>query len=417
MMKLYYYITQIYISILNSIHFYYTLLKMSDPNNLETIYMDKPKIQNKYRNNGINSDKFKNVCRNWMNGKCSHPNCKFIHDPELCVRFYNTGKCDGLCDRNHFANPNLSNQNFRPEQIKKTNSSNNLLETHYNTKRTDSSESLNKSEFIINTTNNFDKQFKSAKNNIQNKKIKSTQNNELKQNKLTNTETFKANFSPPEMRVRIGYNINDTSNPIQSNDLILTENLFADEPNIYEKLLDEVFATNFDKHDLVIPWHEGCHLIVDDNLDWKKSCPTFNKVVEKLAQYYGMNVKATRFNWYQKNTDHKFFHHDGAALKESLGQIQNCTIGVSFGTTREMGFQVANHNDCRSVVSFPLSNGTTYLFGKDVNIDWRHGILPIKTIGLDNDEKKHKGRVSIILWGWVEQINLKPNNHIGLYQK
>ena len=386
---------------------------MSDFIEQETT-LNKPKNQNKYQNNRANADKFKNVCRNWMNHGCTHPNCKFIHDPELCVRFYNTGKCDGLCNRNHFANPNLSNQNFRPNQKI---DSNKIFSSDNPFQKNNLSEVVEQVKIMdnVDNTNNLDKQFKSTKNN---KKNRSIPNNNSKQNKLTNTETFKANFSPPEMRVRIGYNINDISNPIQSNDLILTENLFADEPNIYEKLLDEVFATNFDKHELVIPWHEGCHLIVDDNLDWKKSCPTFNKVVEKLAQYYGMNVKATRFNWYQKNTDHKFFHHDGAALKESLGQIQNCTIGVSFGTTREIGFQVANHNDCRSVVSFPLANGTTYLFGKDVNIDWRHGILPIKTIGLDNsDDKKHEGRVSIILWGWVEQIDLKPNNHISLYQK
>ena len=88
---------------------------MSDFIEQETT-LNKPKNQNKYQNNRANADKFKNVCRNWMNHGCTHPNCKFIHDPELCVRFYNTGKCDGLCNRNHFANPNLSNQNFRPNQ-------------------------------------------------------------------------------------------------------------------------------------------------------------------------------------------------------------------------------------------------------------------------------------------------------------
>lgn len=299
----------------------------------------------------------KNVCRDWMKGSCSHNPCRFIHDPELCKEFYSTSKCGGNCGKNHFVNPKL----------------------------------------ISNQSNN-DK--KSNPNNDRNK-----------QRRPANTETFKPDYSPPEMRVLFEYGREQTRLELQSNDVVVVPDLFADRPNIYTELLEEVFGTKFDKQDLIIPWHEGCHLIVDDKLDWKKDCPTFNYVVERVAQYFNMDVKATRFNWMQNLKDHKFFHYDGAALKPEIAKKQNATIGVSFGHTRDIAFQVASHPDCRKVVSIPLPNGYTYLFNKDVNIDWRHGVLPIET-SPDYKSKPSDGRISIIAWGYIKQKDMKPGNHI-----
>ena len=124
-----------------------------------------------------------------------------------------------------------------------------------------------------------------------------------------------------------------------------------------------------------------------------------------------MDVKATRFNWMQNLQDHKFFHYDGAALKPEIAKKQNATIGVSFGHTRDIAFQVASHPDCRKVVSIPLPNGYTYLFNKDVNIDWRHGVLPIET-PRDYKSKPSDGRISVIAWGYIKQKDMKPGNHI-----
>ena len=307
-------------------------------------------------------NRFRNVCRDWIGtGSCSHNPCRFIHDPDLCVQFYSTGKCDGLCGKNHFVNKDLT-------------------------------------EGFINGT----------KQN--NKKT----NSHSRSNKPTNTETFKPDFTPPEMRILFECaGSNDTTKIVeyQSNDVIIVPDLFADIPDIYDKLLAEVFATDFNKQELIIPWHEGCHLIVDDHLDWKKSCPTFNLVIERVGKYFRMNVKATRFNWMQNLNDHKFFHYDGAALKPEIAKKQNSTIGISFGATRDIAFQVASHPDCRKVVSIPLPNGYTYCFNKDVNIDWRHGVLPIQTPPNYKPGPKD-GRISIVAWGWIDQIDLKPNNHI-----
>lgn len=304
--------------------------------------------------------KFKNVCRDWMKGSCSHNPCRFIHDPELCVEFYSTSKCEGKCGKNHFVNPLLiSNQS----------------------------------------------------NNNNNKKKSNSNKDNLKPRKPANTETFKPDYSPPEMRILFECGKPQTELEFQSNDVVVVPDLFADRPNIYAELLEEVFGTKFDKQDLIIPWHEGCHLIVDDKLDWKKDCPTFNYVIERVAQYFNMDVKATRFNWMQNLQDHKFFHYDGAALKPEIAKKQNATIGVSFGHTRDIAFQVASHPDCRKVVSIPLPNGYTYLFNKDVNIDWRHGVLPIET-PRDYKSKPSDGRISVIAWGYIKQKDMKPDNHI-----
>lgn len=310
------------------------------------------------------NNKFRNVCRDWMRGNCSHINCRFIHDPELCVQFYSTSKCDGMCNKNHFVNQDL-----------------------------------------------IQKQNKNHKNNKNNHHNNTKQDN--KQRRPANTETFKPDYTPPEMRLLFESSLNksQTNLKFQSNDVAIVPDLFADYPNIYNQLLEEIFGTKFDKQDLIIPWHEGCHLIVDDKLDWKKDCPTFNMVVERVAKYFSMDVKATRFNWMQNLNDHKFFHYDGAALKPEIAKKQNSTIGISFGYTRDIAFQVASHPDCRKVVSIPLPNGYTYVFNKDVNIDWRHGVLPIKT-NLDYKSTPSDGRISIIAWGYIDQIDMKPNNHI-----
>ena len=57
-------------------------------------------------------------------------------------------------------------------------------------------------------------------------------------------------------------------------------------------------------------------MIADDKQgNWKKRCPTFLKVVKKMTEYFNMDVKATRFNWYKDSSQWKPFHHDAAAVK------------------------------------------------------------------------------------------------------
>lgn len=313
------------------------------------------------------NNNFKNVCRDWMRGKCSHENCRFIHDPELCGEFYSKSKCNGLCGKNHFVNLKLIKTNRNQNNNHNNNNNYNNNNNHHHHHRP----------------------------------------------KPANTEVFEPDYSSPEMRLlfETSKNKSETKLSFQSNDVIVVPDLFADRPNIYSELLGEIFGTKFDKQDLIIPWHEGCHLIVDDKLDWKKDCPTFNYVIDTVSRYFKMDVKATRFNWMQNLNDHKFFHYDGAALKPEIARKQNSTIGVSFGHTRDIAFQVASHPDCRKVISIPLPDGYTYVFNKDVNIDWRHGVLPIKTPP-NYKPTPSDGRISIIAWGWIDQEDMRPSNHI-----
>ena len=44
-------------------------------------------------------------------------------------------------------------------------------------------------------------------------------------------------------------------------------------------------------------WHGDSHLIADDKRNWKQLCPTFTYVVDKMRDYFDMDIKATRLNW------------------------------------------------------------------------------------------------------------------------
>ena len=45
-----------------------------------------------------------------------------------------------------------------------------------------------------------------------------------------------------------------------------------------------------------------------------------------------------------------------------------------------------------------MKDGTTFCFSKDVNINWRHGIIPLE-VPDDYVDKPEDGRISIIAWG------------------
>ena len=47
-------------------------------------------------------------------------------------------------------------------------------------------------------------------------------------------------------------------------------------------------------------------------------------VLDKATSFFGMDVKATRFNWYRDSNDWKPFHHDAAAVKEDKGLFLSC---------------------------------------------------------------------------------------------
>ncbi|KRX07598.1 hypothetical protein PPERSA_11147 [Pseudocohnilembus persalinus] len=219
-------------------------------------------------------------------------------------------------------------------------------------------------------------------------------------NIYSNTQTFNPTYEPADLKVRMGFytSKNKTYNfPIESRDLILVPNLFFDDDdnfNLYNALLDEV-DSNLDDDQWKL-WHGDNHLIADDKAVKRSNSPIFNMVVEKMQNYFNMDVKATRFNWYRDSSEWKPYHHDAAAVKPDKAKTQNLTIGVSFGAERELSFQ---HAKSKNTVTFPMPNGTVCAFSKDVNIQWRHGVPQIPP-----SQRSKMGRISIIAWGWVKNM-------------
>lgn len=213
-----------------------------------------------------------------------------------------------------------------------------------------------------------------------------------------NTETFEPEYIIPDMRILVADTNMEVCNlKITPDDVILAPKLFCDKDDfsIYNKIMEEMEETNKLNSDLWKLWHGDTHLIADDHINWKKYSPTFNMIINKIEKYFKMDIKATRLNWYRNTSEWKPYHHDAAAVDPKKAENQNFTVGVSFGTVRDISFQ---HAQARAVVSFPLKNGDTYCFSKDVNIYWRHGVPQ-----LPPEQHVNEGRISIIAWG---KINL-----------
>lgn len=194
-------------------------------------------------------------------------------------------------------------------------------------------------------------------------------------------------------------------NDIAINDAILVPDLYHDyEPReIYDKLLDEIHEImempRYKKSDIWKPWHGDNHLIADDKSGWTDDAPFFRKLMDRICDYFNMDIRATRFNWYKDDTDWKPYHFDAAAVKPDKSKSQNMTIGVSFGAVRDIAFE---HHETRTRVSFPLDDGSAFGFGRLINYNFRHGVPPIHP--KNQTKKEDTGRISIIAWGVTKQI-------------
>ena len=215
-----------------------------------------------------------------------------------------------------------------------------------------------------------------------------------------NTTDFSPRYDPPDLRVVTLSGRRATSlDKYSVHDVMISPDFFCDTDDLsmYDSLVSEIkkFPPSILKK-----WHGDSHHIADDRAlrgRWKEQCPTFLKVVERMESYFGMKVGATRFNWYQTQDSWKPQHHDRAAFTKNCPQ--NLTIAASFGCERECCFEQVGSG---SRIHMPLANGSMYAFGRDVNIEWKHGI-----VGLSEEEQQQRksepGRISIIAWGWVDQ--------------
>lgn len=232
---------------------------------------------------------------------------------------------------------------------------------------------------------------------------RSNRNNRNRRRRPKNTECFEPSFKPPDMRIISHYVTGDEKvypRAHSVNDVIALGGLFGDvnDLTICQNLENEINSLeskikNNKNKDLLKLWHGDTHYIADDKSGWKNQSPTFKMVIDKLTQYFNVDVKATRFNIYKDSSQWKPFHHDAAAVKKDKRDTQNITIAVSFGMEREAAFE---HAKSKTTLAMPQPNGTVYVFNKDVNIEWKHGILQ------KPEPIVKEPRISIIIWGWVD---------------
>jgi len=218
------------------------------------------------------------------------------------------------------------------------------------------------------------------------------------QQKKKNTETFKPCHDPSEMRMLFSYGVSRYQRPIQTRDVLCVPDLFCSPSDLtlYNQLHSELQNSGLTSHQIWASWHGDSHLIANDKMEWSKHCPTFHMVLDKIRDYFDMKISATRLNWYRDSTEWKPFHHDASAIKEDKAKLANLTVAVSFGLEREAAFE---HAKTKTVVSMPCPNGSMYVFARDINVLWRHGILQI-----DPNRKVNEGRISVIAWGWTNQV-------------
>ncbi|RLN91517.1 hypothetical protein BBJ28_00016707, partial [Nothophytophthora sp. Chile5] len=218
-----------------------------------------------------------------------------------------------------------------------------------------------------------------------------------------NTESFEPMTRPVDLRVTydLGSKDDKFSTPLTTRDVVLVPNLFSDfkKGELYAKLEQELDECGIPREQLLKMWHgnreiDGTHLIVDDHSSWKAKCPTFDLITDRVKSFFDLSIKATRFNWYKDTSQWKPFHFDAAAVKPEIAAIQNFTVGISFGATRDAAFE---HADTKTVVSIPQPDGCVYAFSRDTNVIWRHGIL-------QDAPAREEGRISVIAWGWVDGI-------------
>ncbi len=215
---------------------------------------------------------------------------------------------------------------------------------------------------------------------------------------VRNTECFEPMKRPIDMRIVFDLGSNKLETQLSTRDVLLVPNLFNTFPegSLYNSLMHEVENRGVAPEELLKLWHgndkiDGTHLIVNDRTPWKEKCPTFNFVVNKIKDFFGMQIQATRLNIYKDTSQWKPFHHDSAYVNPEKAKVQNFTVAVSFGCTRSAAFE---HAKTKTVISFPQGDGMVYCFSNDTNAIWRHGILQDMPV-------RDEGRVSIICWGKV----------------
>jgi hypothetical protein len=362
--------------------------------NQKKTYKEKKELlkSNKEKISTEELNKLRYVCKDYMNNMCERENCKFIHDSKLCKRFWRVYSCKykETCKKNHFVDDKLYEETAKKEKELREKT---LIENSKKdemAKRNEGKHEKNEIEGI------------SSDNNRENKR---NENYKITRPRIKNTETFVPLQRPVDMRILydLGCYHDKLNKKLSTRDVLLVPNLFRDfeEGEIYDKIIDEVKNCGIPEEKIIIPWHgnnviPGTHMIASDWEKWKRNVPTFNIVINRISDFFDMKVKATRLNWYQDTSQWKAFHFDSAKINPEKSKIQNFTVAVSFGKTRQCAFE--RDDESKTVISIPIGDGEIYCFAKETNENWRHGVL-------QELPKVEEGRISIVAWGWVDDID------------
>ena len=195
----------------------------------------------------------------------------------------------------------------------------------------------------------------------------------------------------PDIRLRVLNGNSNAFNSPQDNEVCFVPNLFTDMgTDVIDKLIREVgYDTGFSS------WHNDTHWIANDARFNKNVASTFNSIIDRLCAFFRVTPSATRLNYYETPSEFKPYHHDASAFS-TKSRHQNVTLAVSFGAARDFSLI---HVDSGVKVDVNLFHGAVYTFGNDINLQWKHAVMPGGRVDQHGDHR----RVSIIIWGWVSR--------------
>ena len=205
----------------------------------------------------------------------------------------------------------------------------------------------------------------------------------------TKKKHFKKSYI--DMNVRLIHRPMEFPRFLKHNDVCIGVNLFNDynPQELFDNIMREIPAESR------MRWHKDSHFIVDDKKTPQFMSPTFAMIVDRMCAELNIKPVTTRLNMYT-SSDWKPFHRDAAAFRPEAKKLQDVTVALNLGESRDICFQ---HSKKKTKVNFQLEDGMFYTFGKNVNINWKHGVPK-----LNPDETTTSGkitRISVVVWGKV----------------
>jgi hypothetical protein len=196
---------------------------------------------------------------------------------------------------------------------------------------------------------------------------------------------------------RVDAQLLDSVSKIVSGNAVYIERFHCEE-NDYQTL--ERLANDLDRNakeeEGMINWSK--HL-KQENPEFSE---TFRTIVERMAEYFDVDVFATRLNFYRDGSDWKPYHHDSHAFGAN-GHKEDFTMGASFGAPRALSFL---HEPSASSFEFPQKNGDVFAFSSEVNAAMKHGVPQLS----GQEQFENNPRFSVIAWGRRRSLNARNSS-------